>query len=958
MLGGWLLATGIAFAGGDELVLTPGGTVESIGPGPIVRYVADRDGPVTIALDSFEMDAFLCVTDASGTLVAAADDGGIRQNARVVVDLRAAETVWIECTTMNVNRWSGRFTLSARVGDVPPPTGPQRDAIEGEFYRAYAGRYLVKGDPVRAAESLAFAAKQLLSGGRVADARAMAHEALRAASLVGRFDIARDVTTIASLAAERLGDQGAAIELAADALALATASGEPIWAAETAFNLGNALLTSGRFVEARLAYEFGRELSAPPDLALQRAKHEFGLARVASRDEALETAAAHLDEAERLARRGAGDWLLTAIELERTLIAYRRVRFVEARQRLDAALERAQRAGDWSVVGVCRSTRGLLRRDWDHDLEGAERDLTAAVVAFENAGQPVNALGASWQRLDVEHRRAAERNGTTARPARDFATLHARDLEALLRRSRELRTPWIEASVLLTRAEWEAAAGAEDAALDSAVESERVFAEHVGSAEGALRARRLQAGVRLRRGDVEFASQVLDRALAYFTARERSRDPVDAVGDRVNAEHWCRLAIDVAAARVRAGGDAAREFVRCAPWRDRALFLAMPTTSGTDEAAALFVARAWPSTTRFVDFARGSESLYAFVAGAEGVRLIEVGPWHELEARTSSYTALVRDPMTSASRFAKDGHALFTELLAPALEGDGIRHVVVSPGETLAVLPFDALCTRSSPERVAMSELPFAVRSYRIDLVPSWRSCVEAAVPVAHDGAPRLLVVGDPRPTPLPTLPGAAREARGIAELARDVYGDAAQIDVLIGEEATKTRVLDALGDADVLHIAAHADIDWSDPARTGVWLAGNERLSLGDLGTRRIRARLTVLSACASAHGHRLAGSGVLSLASAFLVAGSRGVIATRFPVDDGSAELFQRRFYRAMWQQDATAPDALRAAKLEFLEGTASGDLQDPRGGPAISADDPPPNTTAHPSHWAAYVYSGAEP
>ncbi|MBK6939578.1 MAG: CHAT domain-containing protein [Planctomycetes bacterium] len=957
MLEGWLLATWIAFAGGGDLVLPPGGTIQALGPGPIVRYVADRDGAVTFALDSFEMDAFLCVTDEVGMLIAAADDGGIRQNARVVVDLRADQTVWIECTTMNVNRWNGRFTLSARAGDVPTPTGPQKDAIEGEFYRAYAGRYLVKGDPVRAAEAWVKAAELLLSGGKHESALCAAREAISTARLVGRFDLAVAAANSASVAAQRVGDLHAAIEHAAAAFSLATGRADPRASSVTAHHLASILLASGRLVEARLAFEVGCDLAATDDLAVERALHRIGLAQVARRDESMETAARLLDEADEIARSHADNGLATDIEIERALIAYQRLRFAEADAKLRAVLERAQQRDDASTIGACRTTLGLIRMHWKSDFDAAEREFAAAARAFEVAGEPVNALGARFQRLDLVHRRVLAADSVATSMPADAMQRHASELRALAESARDLDAPWLEASSRLALASWSDLAGLEDDALLEAIAAERVFAESVGSGKGILRARRLQAELRLRTGDVSFATEVLDQALAEFANGEAARDRIDAIGDRVNAEPWSKLAIDLAAARVRSGADAAAEFVRCAPWRDRALWSGGSARSTVVDAQE-FVARAWPPTTRFIELVRGQRVLYAFVADEGGIRMIELGPWAELGERADAFVELVRDRTTLAPGLVPEGRALFDALLAPLLGPGTVTHVVVSPGERFAILPFDALLTRDVDAASNFADLPYVIRSMQVDLVTSWRSYVESHSSPMIAAAPRLLVVGDPRPTSLAPLPGARREAHGIAQFAGETFTGSAPVELWTGEDATRARVLGLLANADFVHVAAHAEVDPDDPTRTGVRLANDERLSIDDVASQRLRARLVVLSTCSSADGRARSGSGLLSLANSFLSAGSRGVVSTRFDVDDVSAELFLQRFYRAMWQRDLSPAAALHSAKLEFLDGTAIDGSGWVRGKPAVSVDTPQPTATAHPARWAAYVYSGTEP
>ena len=58
----------------------------------------------------------------------------------------------------------------------------------------------------------------------------------------------------------------------------------------------------------------------------------------------------------------------------------------------------------------------------------------------------------------------------------------------------------------------------------------------------------------------------------------------------------------------------------------------------------------------------------------------------------------------------------------------------------------------------------------------------------------------------------------------------------------------------------------------------------------------LVVLSACESANGLLLSGEGLQGLANAFLEAGARAVLATRWRLDDRHGRAFLESFYRAL--------------------------------------------------------------
>lgn len=152
------------------------------------------------------------------------------------------------------------------------------------------------------------------------------------------------------------------------------------------------------------------------------------------------------------------------------------------------------------------------------------------------------------------------------------------------------------------------------------------------------------------------------------------------------------------------------------------------------------------------------------------------------------------------------------------------------------------------------------------------------------------LVIGDPRGD----LPAARHEAEAVtAQL--QARGDFARIEHLDGERTTLAAVERRLADLDLLHIASHGVRAGWDSA---LLLAGGSRLTLGDvLALGRAPARV-VLSSCDSALDRdptatRHSGAAGLGLAQAFLVAGSRQVVAALRPVGDRDTEALFRRVY-----------------------------------------------------------------
>ncbi len=162
-----------------------------------------------------------------------------------------------------------------------------------------------------------------------------------------------------------------------------------------------------------------------------------------------------------------------------------------------------------------------------------------------------------------------------------------------------------------------------------------------------------------------------------------------------------------------------------------------------------------------------------------------------------------------------------------------------------------------------------------------------------------------------------------------------------------RNEFLAALSGYDVVHIASHVHVDGERPWNSGVLIgrsaapaamtardpaqaeplllsaAESEQVAAhlpvdsfvraSEITNRRTSARLVVLSACESALGRSTMAEGVLGIASSFMIAGSRGVVASLWRVDDRTTAELMERFYRHL-AAGKTVAAALRSARLEI--------------------------------------------
>jgi CHAT domain-containing protein/tetratricopeptide (TPR) repeat protein len=166
----------------------------------------------------------------------------------------------------------------------------------------------------------------------------------------------------------------------------------------------------------------------------------------------------------------------------------------------------------------------------------------------------------------------------------------------------------------------------------------------------------------------------------------------------------------------------------------------------------------------------------------------------------------------------------------------------------------------------------------------------------------------------LAPLPDAAREANTIARLYEGLSV------AVTGSEATEEVVRKNVEGFDILHYAVHAILDDRNPMYSRLifakssavnddgWLEAREVM---DLSTT---ASIVVLSACDTARGKDEAGEGVIGLSWAFLAAGSRAIVATKWKAQSQSTARFMIDFHRRM-EQGESPERALRKAQVSLM-------------------------------------------
>jgi CHAT domain-containing protein len=279
---------------------------------------------------------------------------------------------------------------------------------------------------------------------------------------------------------------------------------------------------------------------------------------------------------------------------------------------------------------------------------------------------------------------------------------------------------------------------------------------------------------------------------------------------------------------------------------------------------------------------------------------------------------------------------LFRELLEPIHEAKTATRLIVAPDGALNLLPFEALRDNAGEYLLKSRVISYVPSGTILDVLRRARKNESAARPflgvgdVAYEnqgGAGRRIPAPD-------TLGG--RVLRGVSDFSgmrlQDLPQTREEIEeigkivgpgavTLLGKDATETAFKkEPLDQFRVLHLAVHGFADAQYPERSALVLGTDPKsrddglLQVREIIRLRLNAELTTLSACDTGVGKLQGQEGVSSLVEAFLVAGSKSVVASLWSADDTFASALMDRFYLRLGQGQDTG-SALRDAKLDLL-------------------------------------------
>ncbi|HEV7669188.1 MAG TPA: CHAT domain-containing protein [Thermoanaerobaculia bacterium] len=370
------------------------------------------------------------------------------------------------------------------------------------------------------------------------------------------------------------------------------------------------------------------------------------------------------------------------------------------------------------------------------------------------------------------------------------------------------------------------------------------------------------------------------------------------------------------------------------------------------------------SDDRLLVYSLGREKSFLWVVSKGDLSSFTLGPRAKIEEIASRYARLLASPDPSGGAEQRlAGQALSARILAPAGRSIAAGRLVIVADGALQRVPFAALPDPAADqegephwliERAEVIQLPSAsvlseIRKRSARRLPPLGGIAVFDDPVFSSSDPRWPSAGRSGSAQggaasarqfdgeeFPRLLQTRREAEAIRALAPE------RVTVFEGLKANRAEVLgDRLKKYRYLHFATHGLVHPRHPELSGLAFSRVDRqgnpidgfLRLQDVYDLDLAAELVVLSACRTGTGPEVAGEGEVSLARAFLSAGTPRLVVSHWSVEDeGTAELMAS-FYNYLLRGGKTPAAALRAAQLGLLRSDRWRD----------------------PYHWAAFTFVG---
>ncbi|MFD2162059.1 CHAT domain-containing protein [Paradesertivirga mongoliensis] len=314
-----------------------------------------------------------------------------------------------------------------------------------------------------------------------------------------------------------------------------------------------------------------------------------------------------------------------------------------------------------------------------------------------------------------------------------------------------------------------------------------------------------------------------------------------------------------------------------------------------------------PLGTRVLNFFWGTENVYLVTASTGRIdTIIKIANAPRLNRMISDYVeryfrrgaaAMTNHP----EKFYSESQVIYKQLLLPGLRGIKQKKILIIADDILGYLPFESLITpgRYSPN---ISKWPFLLKKHPIGYAYSLQTWLSASSQKSSN--PTFSGFFISKAEGGPPIPAVEEEARNLEHL---IQGSQ-----FIDKEATVKNFSQALSTSSSLHLSTHSYLFGKE--KEPVLQLSDGKFFLFELSAQTKVPGLVVLSACGTADGAMATGEGILSLSRGFTAAGTAGVVAGLWNINDASSAQLITSFYSKL-QKGNDASTALHQAKLDWI-------------------------------------------
>jgi CHAT domain-containing protein/tetratricopeptide (TPR) repeat protein len=325
-----------------------------------------------------------------------------------------------------------------------------------------------------------------------------------------------------------------------------------------------------------------------------------------------------------------------------------------------------------------------------------------------------------------------------------------------------------------------------------------------------------------------------------------------------------------------------------------------------------------PVGTAVVSFAVGDgrEPTTVFLLTRDTLISRILPPIDSLVDPIERFTAFLRAGRLQPTLAASLSEALLNPVLA--VMPPHMQRLVIVPDGILHRLPFVALPGADGAPLLSHFEMVVS---------PSVEDALGSASSIARRSRGDMLLIGTPASMPSmpgdsvawPPLPGARREIRVVRDLIRHSA-------VLDGRRAVRSTLSERLATGGrVLHVATHAATNPESASGTGFVITPSADdvepglFDLPALSAQPLPFDLVVLSACSSADGVLFSGQALHGLVSTALDTGARGVVATRWRLDDSAIVPYVEQFYNELLRGNDVVTALHRVRRSALADGAS---------------------------------------